>query len=224
MAQRFWVLGNGTWDLTSTAPWSASSGGTGGASIPTAADDVYFDVNSNVGTTNWTVSILTATCASLNINRLDAQLTFNLGTLYTNTLTIYGSINVATTTSIFYTSVSPSWSATTSTNFTATNFIKFAMTATSVTGTTKGTTIYKILGPANQAEPTIFTNIATSRVTLYGTNVAEITSVITTSLSTSLSFISNNGLYLPNIPYRVNENFGESYSSTIKPIPYQFWG
>ena len=46
MAVRYWVGGPGTWDTTSTAHWSASSGGAGGASVPTSADDVVFDGNS----------------------------------------------------------------------------------------------------------------------------------------------------------------------------------
>jgi hypothetical protein len=46
MANRYWVGGSGTWDPTSTTHWSASSGGSGGASVPTSADDVIFDANS----------------------------------------------------------------------------------------------------------------------------------------------------------------------------------
>lgn len=44
MASRFWILGTGNWG--DTAHWSATSGGTGGASLPTSADNVYFDANS----------------------------------------------------------------------------------------------------------------------------------------------------------------------------------
>lgn len=43
MANRYWVGGSNTWDLTNTAVWSASSGGSGGASVPTASDNVFFD-------------------------------------------------------------------------------------------------------------------------------------------------------------------------------------
>lgn len=45
MANRYWVGGSGTWDNTTTH-WSASSGGAGGASVPTQSDDVIFDANS----------------------------------------------------------------------------------------------------------------------------------------------------------------------------------
>lgn len=36
MANRYWVGGAGTWDLTNTANWSTTSGGAGGASVLTA--------------------------------------------------------------------------------------------------------------------------------------------------------------------------------------------
>jgi len=49
MANRYWVGGTGTWDSSSTANWSGTSGGLGGASVPTSADDVYFDANSGGG-------------------------------------------------------------------------------------------------------------------------------------------------------------------------------
>lgn len=49
MANRFWVGGTtGTWDGTAGTKWSATSGGTGGASVPTSADQVWFDVNSGL--------------------------------------------------------------------------------------------------------------------------------------------------------------------------------
>jgi hypothetical protein len=43
MANRYWVGGTNQWNSTSTAYWSATSGGAGGASVPTAADSVFFD-------------------------------------------------------------------------------------------------------------------------------------------------------------------------------------
>jgi hypothetical protein len=49
MADRYWVGGTGTWSSTNTANWSASSGGAGGESVPTAADNVIFDAGSDAG-------------------------------------------------------------------------------------------------------------------------------------------------------------------------------
>ena len=71
MADRFWVGGSGTWS-TSTANWSASSGGASGASVPTAADSVFFDqagtytvtLTGSLACLNWTVSVGTVTFAT----------------------------------------------------------------------------------------------------------------------------------------------------------------
>lgn len=50
MANRYWVGGTGTWNTTNTTNWSTTSGGAGGASVPIAADAVFFDANSGGGT------------------------------------------------------------------------------------------------------------------------------------------------------------------------------
>jgi len=77
MANRYWVLGTGTWDGTSTTNWSTSSGGVGGASVPTAADNVFFDANSNVGTTAFTVTMATTprVCNDFTASGLDGVMT-----------------------------------------------------------------------------------------------------------------------------------------------------
>lgn len=59
MASRFWVGGSGTWDGTSTTNWSATSGGSSGASVPTSADTVTIDSNS--GSPTITLGANTAT-------------------------------------------------------------------------------------------------------------------------------------------------------------------
>jgi hypothetical protein len=77
MANRYWVLGTGTWDATSTTNWSASSGGAGGASVPTAADNVFFDANSNVGTGAFTVTMANSprVCNDFTASGLDGTMT-----------------------------------------------------------------------------------------------------------------------------------------------------
>jgi hypothetical protein len=50
MAARFWVGGTGTWDASNTANWSATTGGAGGASVPTPSDSVTIDLASGSGT------------------------------------------------------------------------------------------------------------------------------------------------------------------------------
>jgi len=77
MADRFWILGTGTWDSTNTANWSDSSGGLGGFSVPTAADDVYFDANSNVLATAFTVTMANSprVCRDFLASGLDGTMT-----------------------------------------------------------------------------------------------------------------------------------------------------
>jgi hypothetical protein len=77
MADRYWVGGTGTWDGTSTANWSATSGGASGASVPTAADNVFFNANSNVGTGAFTVTMATSprVCNDFTASGLDGTMT-----------------------------------------------------------------------------------------------------------------------------------------------------
>jgi hypothetical protein len=46
MANRYWIGGSGNW--TDTAHWSTTSGGSGGADVPTSSDDVFLDENSGL--------------------------------------------------------------------------------------------------------------------------------------------------------------------------------
>jgi hypothetical protein len=57
MATRFWVGGTGNWDASTTTHWSATTGGSGGASVPTSADSVTFDTSSGTATI---ISVTTA--------------------------------------------------------------------------------------------------------------------------------------------------------------------
>ena len=116
MANRYWVGGAGTWNTTSTTNWSASSGGASGASVPTAADSVFFD---QAGT--YTVT-MTGALACLDITVSAGTVTFATGT--SPTLNIAGSMSLLAGTV---------WSST--------GAITFSATTTGKTVTTNGTTI-----------------------------------------------------------------------------------
>ena len=93
MADRYWRGGTGSWTTTNTANWSTTSGGAGGASVPTPSDRVFFD---QAGTYTVTLS------GSLNC----AGITVSAGTVtFTSTgaLNIYGSMSL---------NASTTWSAT----------------------------------------------------------------------------------------------------------------
>ena len=92
---RYWVGGTGTWDGTDTSHWSDISGGASGASVPTSTNDVFFDSNSNTGTSAFTVSVLTTAgnCRDLKICTLDGAMT-----LYPDKeINIYGNITCPAT-------------------------------------------------------------------------------------------------------------------------------
>jgi hypothetical protein len=75
MAARFWVGGSGTWDNSSTANWSATTGGASGASAPTTADTATFDSNSGTAATVTVAS--TAASSSTTVNKSDIVLSLS---------------------------------------------------------------------------------------------------------------------------------------------------
>lgn len=64
MANRYWVGGTASWDGTAGTKWATTSGGTGGASVPTSADDVFFDAASGANT----ITISTGNTGAKSIN------------------------------------------------------------------------------------------------------------------------------------------------------------
>jgi hypothetical protein len=57
MADRYWVGGTETWNGTALLKWSTTSGGVGGAAVPTTSDDVYFDAASGAVTVTTGASV-----------------------------------------------------------------------------------------------------------------------------------------------------------------------
>lgn len=101
MATYYWVGGSGNWDATTTTNWASSSGGAGGAGVPTSADDVIFDANSNVTTGAFTVTVTgdsttPAVCRDFSTGgaggALDGAMTLALGS--TGFLDCYGSMTI----------------------------------------------------------------------------------------------------------------------------------
>lgn len=91
MANRFWVGGTATWDATAGTKWATTSGGAGGAAVPTAADDVFFDGASGAG--NITIGASVA-CRSLNCTGFTGTLTHDSFTLSIGDATA-GASNIA---------------------------------------------------------------------------------------------------------------------------------
>lgn len=64
MANRYWIGGSGNW--SNTAHWSATSGGTGGATVPTSADAVFFNSSSFSSTGQIVHLDAVVNCLSMN--------------------------------------------------------------------------------------------------------------------------------------------------------------
>jgi hypothetical protein len=97
MATYYWVGGSGNWDATTTTNWASSSGGAGGAGVPTSADNVIFDANSNTGTDPFTVTVTgdsgsPALCNDFTASGLDGAMTLSMGA--TAKLDLYGSMTL----------------------------------------------------------------------------------------------------------------------------------
>jgi hypothetical protein len=63
---RYWIGGSGDWNDNSH--WSTTSGGTGGACIPTVYDDVYFNASSGFTAVNKTVTVNNGNAYCRNID------------------------------------------------------------------------------------------------------------------------------------------------------------
>jgi hypothetical protein len=72
---RFWVGGSGTWNNSSTANWSYTSGGASGAPAPTVNDIANFDANSGTAATVTVAS--TAVAFATSVGKADINLTLS---------------------------------------------------------------------------------------------------------------------------------------------------
>ena len=100
MADRFWRGGTANWDGTAGTKWAATVGGAGGASVPTSADDVFFDATSgavtctisagNTGAKSITCTGFTGTLTGATDITVSGNITFVAGMTLslTNTITV----------------------------------------------------------------------------------------------------------------------------------------
>jgi hypothetical protein len=95
MADRYWVGGTAAWNSTAGTKWATTSGGAGGASVPTSADDVFFNAASGA---------VTCTISTGNTGAKSINCTGFTGTLAgTATITVSGSITLVAGMTFSYT-------------------------------------------------------------------------------------------------------------------------
>jgi hypothetical protein len=104
---RYWVGGTASWDGTAGTKWAATSGGAGGESVPTTADDVFFDANSsgtctivagNTGAKSINCTGFTGGIAGIGPIIVSGSITLDAGQTYTHTgtMTINGTGTLTT--------------------------------------------------------------------------------------------------------------------------------
>lgn len=101
MADRHWVGGTGSWTAANTANWSTTPGGAGGASVPTAADDVFISASSGGGTL--TIATNVALAKSLDFTGFTGNLVLNQGWTLSGGLTLSSSMGTITGGGYYYT-------------------------------------------------------------------------------------------------------------------------
>ena len=198
MAAYYWVGGSGTWNASTTTNWATSSGGSGGAGVPTAADTATFDSLSNA--TLYTVTVATgATCLDLSVA---GPLTGNVTFSGSGTSAIKGSFTLAATGITWSVSGTVTFSATATGNTLTTNGISLATTPLTFSGVGGGWTLGSALtsgaiivtaGTFNSGNFTITgttfsTTGSTTRTVTLGTSTVNLSSASAwTSTGTNLS-------------------------------------
>jgi len=188
MADRYWVGGTGVWDATAGSKWSTTSGGGGGASVPTAADSVFFDQSGA-----YTVT-MTGALTCLDFNTTNGPVTFTAGT--TPTLAISGSLTFVAGT-VMGVSIPTTFNATTTGKTITTNGVNYASSMTfngvggewTLGGARAGSTITVSAGTFNTANynvssVTFVVSGASTKVINFGSS--------TVTLSGNINFSGSN--------------------------------
>ena len=196
MANRYWVGGTASWDGTAGTKWSATSGGGGGASVPTSADDVFFDANStgtvtiatgNTGAKSITCTGFTGTIAGSAAITVSGSITLVAGMSYTHsgTVTINATATLTTAGKTF-SGLTINGSGITVTLGDALNISTRTLTVTQGTFTTSASNYAIIAGIVNISGST------TRTVTLNGSTITlSNASPWTATTTTNLTFNAN---------------------------------
>lgn len=194
MALRYWVGGSGTWDGASTTNWSATSGGAGGASVPTTADDVFLNGDSGGGTVTLGADVvarimtMTGFTGTLAFSTFKISLAGNATTVFTGATTFSTSGNKLI--ELTYTGSTGSRVIATGA-MTEANAISFSVPAGS-DSINPGTSFMKdfLLG-ASRANAGAF---GVSTVTLYGNLTLNPTNGSVSNSSSSITFAATSGI------------------------------
>lgn len=196
MANRFWVGGTASWDGTAGTKWSATSGGAGGASVPTSADDVFFDAASgavnclistgNTGARSITCTGFTGTLSGIIGITVSGNVTLVSGMTYTYT----GGITLNATATIIC--AGKALGALSFTGAGATYTLGDALTVTNSTTLTQGT--LNLNGFTASTGTFSSSNTNTRSITFGSTNIAltsTTASAVIINMATATNFTSS---------------------------------
>ena len=189
MADRYWVGGTGTWNTASTTNWSATSGGAGGASVPTLADNVIFNSASSATAYTVTLDVGSLNCLNLTVGPPTSGAVTLSGSGHT--LSIYGNLTIGSTTVIqsfgdFY------LRSTTASSIAVSNSVLFTNFNFEGTGTFTLTTALLIAGAG------IFHNAGT--LVANGFNITADGYTVTPTSATTLNLSSNSIVNITGFP------------------------
>lgn len=98
MANRYWVGGTAAWNGTAGTKWALTSGGAGGETVPTSADDVFFDASSGASTV--TVSTGNTGAKSITCTGFTGTLALSSGISVAGNITFVSGMTVSGTSGI----------------------------------------------------------------------------------------------------------------------------
>jgi hypothetical protein len=100
MPDRYWVGGTANWDGTAGAKWSATSGGPGGVSVPTTADDVFF---TNLSTGTCTIATGNTGARSINCTGFTGTITGSANISVAGSVTLVAAMTYTHTGTVTFT-------------------------------------------------------------------------------------------------------------------------
>jgi hypothetical protein len=215
-AQKYWVGGTGVWNAGNN--WSATSGGAGGAGVPTAAETAVFDGGSsancdinvavsvrNISINGYLGTITQSNTITIGTAATAGSFTMATGTFIGNNQTIYtGAFTIDGGT---FTSTSNTLTITGNTNFNGGTFIHnngtilFHTIASGASiGITGVATLNNVLVQSSHYynTVTVANNIAINNLTLDSTNPGVVTFIISTNFTVNgvLTLMGSNNLYI----------------------------
>jgi hypothetical protein len=197
MADRYWVGGSGTWDTTSTANWSATTGGASGASAPGVADRALFNASSGIGTVTLgeNITIFNMTIGSSSITTFDwnnkvINLVGNATTTYTGSAAVTMLNNP--TINCTYSGSTGTRTIAAGTSVLESNAINVNVTAGSDTVTlSSGNTVYKTINFTGFSG-----TLSVGNRFIYGSVIFPATMTHGTGTATTYSMLATSGSYV----------------------------